>query len=92
MLSKQNEYYEGDEEDLPDVKVHVGLGWFVDNTPYGKVIRHGGNNGDFMSQFKLYDDLGLAYMLTTNGYTGYLLSGEADKFLINPEKLKKKFK
>lgn len=91
MLGSQNEYPEEYQEGQPDIEVHVGLGWFIENTPYGKVIRHGGNNGDFMSQFKLYDDLGLAYFLTTNGYTGYLLSGEAEKFLIDAEQLKKKF-
>ncbi len=91
MLGKQNEYPEEYQERLPDVKVHVGLGWFIENTPYGKVIRHGGNNGDFMSQFKLYDDLGMAYFMTTNGYTGYLLSSEVEKLLIDSEKLKKKF-
>lgn len=90
MLGKQNEYYDGNEEGLPDISTHVGLGWFIQNTPYGKVIQHGGNNGDFMSQFKLYDDLGLAFMITTNGYTGYLLTGEAEKFLIDPEVMKQR--
>ena len=91
MLSRQNELPEEYQDRLPEVQEYVGLGWFIEETPYGKVIKHGGNNGDFMSEFKLYDDLGMAFMLTTNGYTGYLLSNEAESFLIDPEAMKKQF-
>ncbi|MDW3195650.1 MAG: serine hydrolase [Cytophagales bacterium] len=92
MLGKQNEYYDENDEGLSDITEHVGLGWFIETTPYGKVIKHGGNNGDFMSQFKLYDDLGLAFMVTTNGYSGYLLTGEAEKFLIDADEMSKRLK
>ncbi|MEO0339353.1 MAG: serine hydrolase [Bacteroidota bacterium] len=90
MLSKQNPLPNDDDDDeQSDIEEYVGIGWFVEKTPYGTVIKHGGNNGDFMSQFKLYDDLGTAFFLTTNGYTGYYLSGEAEKFLIDSEKMEK---
>ncbi|MEM9527814.1 MAG: hypothetical protein AAGA31_14460, partial [Bacteroidota bacterium] len=86
----QNEVPEEDQEGYPDIKEHVGLGWFVETTPYGRVIRHGGNNGDFRANFKLYDDLGLAFMITATGNSGYFLTDSIEDFLIDPEIMEKK--
>lgn len=91
MFSKQNDVPAKYQDNYPANKEHVGLGWFIENTPYGQVIKHGGDNGDFRANFKLYDDLGLAFMITANGNTGHFLVNHIEKILIDPEVLKKRF-
>ena len=91
MLSHQNDVPVDNQENYPANKEHVGLGWFVETTPYGQVIKHSGDNGDFKAHFKLYDDLGVAYMITTNGNSGHFLTNYLESILIDPEVVKKGF-
>lgn len=62
---------------------YFGLGLTIEDTPFGVSIGHGGNNGDFKCQMTLYTDLGVGYILFTNGNTGDQLAGPAlEQFLI----------
>lgn len=66
-----------------DWKSYFGLGIHMEDTPFGLAIGHGGNNGDFKCEMKLYTDLGVGFILFTNGNTGDQLAGAAlEQFLI----------
>lgn len=88
MFSKHTElpqdFYEGN-FGYPE---YMGLSWFIEGTPDEKVLRHSGNNGDFDSMFRLYDNLGIAYIILTNGNSGFYLTNKLEKILINPEEFK----
>jgi CubicO group peptidase (beta-lactamase class C family) len=62
---------------------HFGLGVVIDETPFGLAFGHGGNNGDFKCEFKIYEDLEMGFVIFTNGSTGDQLSSQAmEQFLI----------
>ncbi|MEO1654539.1 MAG: serine hydrolase domain-containing protein, partial [Bacteroidota bacterium] len=91
MLKPQSSNPKGYQEGNWGYPEHMGLGWFVENTPYGQVFRHSGNNNDFRAMFRLYDKLGMAYMLIVNGNSGFYLINQLEKVLVDPEELGKKF-
>lgn len=43
-----------------------GMGIFIEKTPDGTKYHHGGNNGDFMSNFQFYTDRGSGYVFFMN--------------------------
>ncbi|MFK7920820.1 MAG: serine hydrolase [Bacteroidia bacterium] len=43
-----------------------GLGWVLEETPFGLKLQHGGNNGDFTSYFELSQDKKIGYVFFTN--------------------------
>ncbi len=66
-----------------DWKSFFGLGVQIEKTPYGTTFGHGGNNGDFKCEFKVYEGLGKGFVIFTNGNTGGELAYKAlEQFLI----------
>lgn len=61
----------------------MGLGFFVQDTPYGKAVMHGGSNGDFQCEFVLYPKQKMGFIIFTNSNMGHKLGQELGTFLIN---------
>lgn len=61
---------------------YFGLGIWQEKTPYGMVFGHGGNNGDFKCQFKMYKDLKMGFVVFTNADTGGHLNDALTYFLV----------
>ena len=57
----------------------MGLGFFIEHAPYGRVFKHSGNNGDFKAVFRYYEDLDKGYILLTNGNTGHFIINAIEK-------------
>lgn len=71
--------------DSPDSlywNVGTSLGFFVQDTPFGKAIMHGGNNGNFQAEFVLYTEKRIGFVVFTNNNTGHKLAEELGKYLI----------
>ncbi len=67
-------------------KSFFGLGLQIEKTPFGYTFGHGGNNGDFKCEFKVYEDLQKGFIIFTNGNTGGELAYKAlEQFLITGE-------
>lgn len=64
----------------------VSLGFFVQDTPFGKAILHGGNNGDFQAEFVLYTEKNMGFVVFTNANTGHKLGQHLGKFLMYGKK------
>jgi len=60
----------------------LSLGFFVRDTPFGKAIGHGGNNGDFQADFLLYTEKDMGYVVFVNDNTGHKLAHQLNKYLI----------
>ena len=86
MFSPQVQIPEDFREGFWGYDEYMGLGWFIEEAPTGQVLRHSGNNGDFDSMFRLYDQQGIAYVILTNGNSGFYLTNEIEKVLMDPEK------
>ena len=72
-----------EELDSEDWKSFFGLGLQIEKTPFGYTFGHGGNNGDFKCEFKVYEDLQKGFVIFTNGNTGGELAYKAlEQFLI----------
>lgn len=80
ILTEEQRYYD---KEQPQGIAH---GFFVSETPQGKRLEHGGNNGDFRCKFALFPDTGHGYAVFTNNDLGeefirlfelYLLQGKA---------------
>ena len=66
-----------------DWKSYFGLGIQLEKTPFGLTFGHGGNNGDFKCEFKVYQDLRKGFVVFTNGNTGGELAyRDLEQFLI----------
>jgi CubicO group peptidase (beta-lactamase class C family) len=75
-----NKYEDMNSEDW---KSFFGLGLQIEKTPFGYTFGHGGNNGDFKCEFKVYEDLKKGFIIFTNGNTGGELAYKAlEQFLI----------
>ena len=59
-----------------------GLGVSIRQSPWGKVVEHSGNNGDYRCLFQIYHELGIGYALFTNGDHGSHLARELRRYLI----------
>ncbi len=82
LFQMQNTHYKSNNQKSSETQEHVGLGWFIDSSASnGKIFKHSGSNGDFLSLFKLYDDLGVAFMITCNSNTGWNLFSHAEEVL-----------
>ncbi|MEN0006659.1 MAG: serine hydrolase [Bacteroidota bacterium] len=84
MLVKQIATPEDFRENVWGHEEYMGLGFFVEETPYGKVFKHSGNNGDFKAIFKIYDGLDGGYILLTNGNTGHFIIENIERVLLDP--------
>ncbi|OAB77992.1 serine hydrolase domain-containing protein [Cochleicola gelatinilyticus] len=60
----------------------LGLGFFVEDTHHGKAIMHGGSNWDFQSEFVLFTEKKMGFVIFTNSNTGHKLSQELEAFLM----------
>ncbi|MEM8771213.1 MAG: serine hydrolase [Pseudomonadota bacterium] len=70
-------------EDTENWESYFGLSLQIEETPLGTAIGHGGNNGDFKCEFKVFPELGVGFIAFTNGNTGDQLTSEAlERFLI----------
>lgn len=67
---------------------YMGLGVFIEQAPYGKVLRHSGNNGDFKATYRLYQELDMGYLIMTNGNTGDFVLDAIEPFLLDYKKKK----
>ena len=72
----RNEY---DELDWPE---RFGLGFHMMNSPYGRVFGHGGNNGNFVAMFEIYDEHDMGWILFANSNTGPALINHLREYLI----------
>ena len=67
---------------MVDWEQSFGLGFLLEHSPYGLVVQHGGNNGDFRCKFELYHELELGYVVFTNNDQGAKLDHALRQFLI----------
>ncbi|MEO1655178.1 MAG: serine hydrolase domain-containing protein, partial [Bacteroidota bacterium] len=87
MFKKHTEIPEDDRDH--DWEEYFGLGLLFEKAPHGKVFQHGGNNGDFKCQFKMYEDLNMGFAIFTNSEYGDELTDHMDELLITGKKTKK---
>jgi len=59
-----------------------GLGFHLQSSPYGLLIGHGGNNGDFQSRFAMIPEANIGYVIFTNGNSGHRLIQSLEALLI----------
>ncbi|MCG8458638.1 MAG: serine hydrolase [Holophagales bacterium] len=71
-----------EEQRSTEEEQHVGLGFFLRDTPFGKLVEHGGNNGDFRCKLGVIPEAGLAYGIFTNNNTGHHLAEAVERFLL----------
>jgi len=90
MFSKQTTLPEDSKSNIWNYNEYMGLGFFIEEAPYGKIIRHSGDNGDFRAIFRLYDDLDMGYIITTNGNSGAFILDNIERVLVDPDKLPKR--
>ncbi|MEM9929806.1 MAG: serine hydrolase [Bacteroidota bacterium] len=78
ILTEEERFYDKEQQQ------GIAHGFFVSETPQGKRIEHGGNNGDFRCIFVLFPETGYGYAVFTNNHIGgefarllelYLLQG-----------------
>lgn len=83
MLRKHTDTDKYEEMQMEGWGSHFGLGIQIEETPFGMAFGHGGNNGDFLCEFKVYDDLDMGFAIFTNSNTGDQLTYQAlEQFLI----------
>ncbi|MEM7585287.1 MAG: serine hydrolase [Acidobacteriota bacterium] len=70
------------EERDTEEEQHVGLGFFLRDTPFGPLVEHGGNNGDFRCKFGAVPEAGLAYAIFTNNNVGGYLADAVEQYLL----------
>ena len=65
------------------------LGFAIEETPFGRVYSHGGNNGDFQSHFEFFRDQKIGYVFFTNCDQGEAFNNALNTFLRtgHPEKV-----
>ncbi|MEM7049080.1 MAG: serine hydrolase [Acidobacteriota bacterium] len=61
----------------------ISHGFFVQETPHGPLVEHGGNNGDFHCKFGLFTDSGDGYVIFTNSNQGDELMRAFEVFLLH---------
>ena len=62
-----------------------GLGFQIEESEHGKIIKHGGNNGDFQCLFEIYDKTNDGFVMFTNADTGGALIAAVRDYLIDGE-------
>lgn len=90
MFSKQTQLSKENSSNIWDYNEYISFGFFIEEAPFGKVIKHGGSNGDFWATFRLYDDLNMGYIIMTNGNSGQFIRDNIERNLINPLELAKR--
>lgn len=65
-----------------------GLSIHIQKTPFGSSFGHGGNNGDFKCESRMFSDLNMGYVVFTNSNTGDHLNNVLLEFLITGKQKK----
>ncbi|MEM7016372.1 MAG: serine hydrolase domain-containing protein, partial [Pseudomonadota bacterium] len=65
-----------------DWQQSMGLGFFLKETPLGRFVEHGGNNGDFDCKFSINPDTGMGYVIFTNNNVGDELNLAFEQYLL----------
>ena len=60
----------------------IGLGFFLFDTPHGRLVGHGGNNGDFRCKFGVLPELRNGYAIFTNHNHGEKLVAAFERLLL----------
>ena len=74
----------------PEIKQYIAHGFFVQETPEGMILQHGGNNGDFDCKFSYNKDKKLGYIVFTNSNLGDEFVRALEVFLFSRDIEKKK--
>lgn len=69
----------------PELPQFISQGFFVQDTPDGKLLAHGGNNGDFDSKFGYNPDKKFAYIAFANSNLGDEFIRALEVFLLRNE-------
>ncbi len=64
----------------------MGLGIALSKSEFGRLFYHSGNSGDFKCLFRMYEDLGMGFVVFTNSNTGNFLADDLALFLIEGKK------
>ncbi|MDY8137316.1 serine hydrolase [Aquimarina sp. 2201CG5-10] len=86
MFSVQTKIPKEEKDNRPDWEEYFGLSIHLQKTPYGLSFGHGGNNGDFKCEARMYQDLNMGYVIFTNSNTGDKLNDALLEFLITGKK------
>lgn len=76
LLDKEDKIYD------PNIHQHVSHGFFVQKTKHGKLIGHGGNNGDYDCKFAYNPEQKFAYIIFTNSNLGDEFIRALEQFLL----------
>lgn len=82
MFTVETDITEDEDYPFPDgFTYHFGLGIAIEKTPLGMAFGHGGNNGDFKCEFKMYEALRSGYIVFTNSDNGDALHNHLNQLL-----------
>lgn len=82
MATSQIEIHEEDMD--PKVKMNMGLGIFIEKTPYGLKYFHGGSNGNcYNSLFQFYKDSKIGFVYFMAGCRQGDFAKKIDQFMLN---------
>ena len=70
-------------DDQEEYSQGFGLGFQVEESKHGKIIKHGGNNGDFQCLFEIYDKSNDGFVIFTNADTGGDFIAAVRDYLLN---------
>ena len=59
-----------------------GLGFYLKQSPFGKVYGHSGSNGDFKCLYEIYDEAGVGFVVFTNSSAGDAFYDHLRRYLI----------
>lgn len=76
VLEKDQKIYD------PDLPQYLSHSFFVQETPRGKLIAHGGNNGDYDCKFAFNPDHKISYLIFTNSNLGDEFARALEVFLV----------
>jgi len=82
MLSERSPYTYKDDEEKPKYKAYMGESLDVSDSPFGQSFGHGGNNGDFRCDFRVYKDSKMGYVVFTNSSTAYPFIAKMKSFFV----------
>ena len=70
LFKQQSAPAKDDSHQNEEANLAWGLGWVLEETPFGLKLQHGGNNGDFQSYFELSADGKHGYVCFSNSDRG----------------------
>lgn len=82
MFTKETQIPQDEEDIREGWEDYFGLGIHMEETPFGPTFGHGGNNGDFKCEFKVYPEQQAGFVVFTNSNTGDYLHSALNELLI----------